>query len=196
MRRPLQPRNAGGNAREPVQHLQQRLAAFTAPFEGQRQQQRQAHGTRFGLAKRQALGICQHRGVVGADGVDGAVEQAGAQGIAVTLGTQWRVEPVGGVEEAHVHVGQVQVVDGDIGRERQTAFAGLPHQFHPGSRRQPAQVHTAAHRGHQFDDGVQRDGFGHHRVAGQAQPRGEGTGVHHATTQPRVRRVEPYGVAV
>ena len=88
------------------------------------------------------------------------------------------------------------MVDGHVGGDGQAGLAGLAHQLHAGSRRQAAQVHGAAHRGHQFADGVQRHGLAGDGVAGQPQPRGKRPGVHHAAPrQEGVDGVQPHGVA-
>ena len=61
------------------------------------------------------------RGVVGADHVDGAVSQGGADGVDVLVGAQWRVHLEGGVETLHLAGAQIQVVRRHLGGHRDAA---------------------------------------------------------------------------
>ncbi len=51
----------------------------------------------------------------------------------------------------------------------------------------------AVHRAQQLEQGVQRDGLGHHRHAGQAHARGQRAAGGHALAEPEVLRAQPHG---
>ena len=74
---------------------------------------------------------------------------------------------------------------------------GAAHQFEPGRRGQPAQVHAAAGVAHQVEDRVQRDGFGSDRDAGKPQSRRHRSAVRDAVArQVRILRAQPDREAV
>ena len=166
------------------------------PFQGQRQQQFQARRAGRRFAERQQFFIVIDGRVVRAHGVDRAVEQAGADGIAVALAAERRRDARVRIEEADVGVRQVHMVHAHVAGDGQAFGLGGADQFQAGGRRNAAQVHARAAGAHEFKNRVQRDGFGHHGHAGQAQARGQRAAVGDAATADvRVLRAQPDRVA-
>ena len=56
-------------------------------------------------------------------------------------------------------------------------------------------MHMGASGAHQVENGVQRNRFGRHRHARQAQPHGDGTAGRHTAAKVHVHRAQPGGVA-
>ena len=195
------PRRIGGDLRHGArQRTRARLrlvqGIVVGPFQGQRQQQFQARGAGRSFAERQQFFIVIDGRVVRAHGVHGAVEQAGADRIAVALAAERRRDARVGVEEADVGVRQVRMVRAHVAGDGQAFGLGGADQFQAGGRRNAAQVHARAAGAHEFKNRVQRDGFGHHGHAGQAQARGQRAAVGDAATADvRVLRAQPDGVA-
>ena len=76
------------------------------------------------------LVLARVRGVVGADDVDGAVGQRGAQGLDIGVGAQRRVDLVDGVVAAGELVREPEVVRGDLGRDVDAAGLGPADDLH------------------------------------------------------------------
>ena len=152
------------------------------PFQGQRQQQFQARGAGRRFAERQQFFIVVDGRVVRAHGVDRAVEQAGADRIAVALAAERRRDARVRIEEADVGICQVHMVHAHVAGDGQAFGLGGADQVQARRRRDAAQVHARAAGAHQFKNRVQRDGFGHHGHAGQAQARRQRAAVGDAST--------------
>ena len=166
------------------------------PFQGQRQQQFQPRGTRRRFAERQQLFIVVDGRMVRAHGVDRAIEQAGADRIAVALAAEWRRDARVRIEKADIGVRQVHVVHAHVAGDGQAFCLGGADQLQARRRRDAAQVHARAAGAHQFKDRVQGDGFGHHGYTRQAQARGQRTAVGDAAAADmRILRAQPDGVA-
>ena len=186
------PHRRGGHAGQGATQVMSRLLT---PFQGQPEQQFEAGGTRLGFGKRQRLGISIHWRVIAHQGIDGAVCKSGAQRVSVAhLPQRWR-QSHGGVEVADVDVGQMELVDADVAGDRQALGLGAPHQFHARRAAQAADVHPSAGVAHQFEQGVERDGFGNHRHAAQTHAGGQGPLGGHAAAQVAVLSAQPGGVA-
>ena len=133
--------------------LRQRIVV--GPLQGQRQQQFQARGAGRGFTERQQFFIVVDRGVVRAHGVDRAVEQAGADRIAVALAAERRRDARVRIEETDVGVRQVHMVHAHVAGDGQAFGLGGADQLQARRRRDAAQVHARAAGAHQFENSVQ-----------------------------------------
>ena len=134
--------------------------------------------------------------MVGADCIDGAIDQRLTNRITVTLAAQWRGQPRIRIKETNIRVSQMHIVRTDITAHRQPFGFGGTHQLQSGGRRQPAQMHARAGSTHQLEDGMQRNGLTHYWHASQTKPRGQRAAMGDAAlAQMRVLRTQPNGIA-
>jgi len=94
------------------------------------QQQLQSNDTWFGLAKRQLLGIVVYWGVIGADGIDGAIGQGGPEGGTVSVTSKGRVHPQVAVVVTDVDIDHVEMVNGHVSGNWRALSLGLTHQVY------------------------------------------------------------------
>ena len=158
---------SAGHARERGRQVDHTLVDQA---QGQAEQGLEAGDAGLGLGERALLGVRLVRLVVGADCRDAAVGDRAAQCIAVAQGAERRRDMALGVESLDVHLGQVQLVRGDVGGDLQPDRLGLAEHAYCGHRRQRAEVHLGIAglcKGQVARDG---DALGRRRDAGQAQP--------------------------
>ena len=127
--------------------------------------------------------------------VDGAVLQRLAQGLAVALLAQRWAQARATVEVAHIHIRQVQRIDADIARHRQSLGLGLAQQLGPGGAAQAADMHPRSGGAYQLKNRVQSNGLSGHRHAAQAHARSQRAAGGDAFTQMQILRAQPNGVA-
>ena len=126
-------------------------------------------------------------GVVGGDGVDGAVGQALLDGLHVAVGPQRRVDLEQRVVAAAQRVGEGEVVGGGFGGDGQPLGLGRPDQLDRGGGRQVEEVDPSAGEAGQGDVAGHDHRLGLGRHAGDAEPARPGALVHVAA--PGQRRV-------
>ena len=146
-----------------VERCGQRQFFFLRPLERQGQEQLDRGRAGLGFSERQLLGVVVHRRMVGADEIDGTVDEARAQRGAVARAAQRRHQMAVRVEPSDVDVAQMHVMDGDIASDRETCLLRRAHSRHAVVRRQPRQMHVHAGRAHELEDRVERDRFGEAR---------------------------------
>ena len=163
-------RGLAGDARE---RHGQCDAVLARPLERERQQELEPRRARLRFAERHLLAVVVHRRVVRAHEVDGAIGEAGAKCRAVARGAKRRNEPRVRREPADVDVGQVEVMNRDVARDRQALALGGANQRHALRARQAAQVNPDAGLADERQDGRQRDRLGEARDAGEPQAGGD-----------------------
>ena len=127
--------------------------------------------------------------------VNRSIGQCDAQGIAVALLAQRRIEAHAAIEVPNVQIGQVQRIDADIAAHRQPLGLGLAHQFDASSAADAAQMHAGARGTHQLQNGVQSNRLCRYGNTAQTQTGGQRTAGGHTLAQVHLLGPQPDWVA-